>query len=165
MPVSMSRNRRANGCTATPAANDSAVISPAKPADRVRALVTSSGSTTMARATEPNTSGLPGATASQNRRVRTAAGGQRRAVAGETRDRTRAGDRGAAPRASRPASPRPPCRSPGAAGTAPPAGRLPMGQHGGHHRRDRPGGQRQRRPPDAEPTAQPSSRDTSCTQR
>src|SRR5438552_1221794 len=46
----------------------------------VSALVTSSGSTTMASATEPNTSGLPGATASQNRRVRTAAGGQRRPV-------------------------------------------------------------------------------------
>ena len=40
--------------------------------------MTSSGSTTMASATEPNTSGLAGATASQNRRVRTAAGGQRR---------------------------------------------------------------------------------------
>ena len=58
--------------------NDSAVISPAKLADSVRALVTSSGSTTMASATEPNTSGLAGATVSQNRRVRTAAGGQRR---------------------------------------------------------------------------------------
>ena len=78
LPVSMSRIRRASGCTATPAENDSAVISPANPADRDRALVTSSGSTTMASDTEPNTSGLAGATASQNRRVRTAAGGQRR---------------------------------------------------------------------------------------
>jgi hypothetical protein len=56
--------------------NDSAVISPAKPADRDLALVTSSGSTTMASDTEPNTSGAAGATASQNRAVRTAAGGQ-----------------------------------------------------------------------------------------
>jgi len=44
------RNRRASGCTATPAENDSAVIRPAKPADKDRALVTSSGSTTMASA-------------------------------------------------------------------------------------------------------------------
>ena len=72
----MSRSRRANGCTATPAANDSAVISPANPADRDRALVTSSGSITMASDTEPNTIGLAGATPSQNDRVRTAAGGQ-----------------------------------------------------------------------------------------
>ena len=71
---------------AIPAEKDSAVISPANPADRDRALVTSSGSTTMASDTEPNTIGLAGATASQNRRVRTAAGGQRRepAVPGRT---------------------------------------------------------------------------------
>src|SRR5689334_24859398 len=97
----MSRSRRANDCTTTtPAANEITVITPAKPADGVRALVTSSGSTTIASATEPNTSGLPGATASQNCRVRTAAGGQRRAVAtgpaGPT-GRTWAGDRDAAP--------------------------------------------------------------------
>src|SRR5262252_10272798 len=77
-PTSGSRSRRANGCTATPAANDSAVISPANPADSDPALVTSSGRTTMASATEPNTSGLAGATASQNRAARTAVGGHRR---------------------------------------------------------------------------------------
>src|SRR6476469_4474185 len=93
----LSRSRRANDCTTTPAANEITVITPAKPADRVRALVTSSGSTTIASATEPNASGLPGATASQNCRVRTAAGGQRRAVVTDPTGRTRAGERDAAP--------------------------------------------------------------------
>src|SRR5580704_12071125 len=49
----------------------------AEQADSVLALVTSSGSTTIAVDTEPNTSGAAGATASQKRQVLTAAGGQR----------------------------------------------------------------------------------------
>jgi hypothetical protein len=68
--------RRAIGWTATPAANASAAIRPANPADKVRALVISSGSTTMASDIDPDTIGLAGATASQNRAVRAAAGGQ-----------------------------------------------------------------------------------------
>src|SRR5579859_8307176 len=75
-PASGLPSRRANGWTPTPAEKASAVIRPAKPADSVRALVTSSGRTTMARATDPNTIGLAGATVSQNRQVRTGAGGQ-----------------------------------------------------------------------------------------
>ncbi|HJZ08072.1 MAG TPA: hypothetical protein VJ283_08315, partial [Trebonia sp.] len=51
----------AAGCTPMPAAKASAVISPANPADRVLALVTSSGSTTMAIDTEPNTNGAAAA--------------------------------------------------------------------------------------------------------
>ena len=69
--------RRAAGCTPMPAANARTVISPAYPADRVRALVTSSGSTTMASETEPKTNGAGSATPSQNSLVRSAAGGQR----------------------------------------------------------------------------------------
>ena len=69
--------RRAAGCTPMPAANARAVISPAYPADSVRALVTSSGSTTMASDIVPKTNGAGSATPSQNSRVRSAAGGQR----------------------------------------------------------------------------------------
>ena len=42
----------------------SAVTRPANPADKVRALVISSGSTRMASDIDPNTIGLAGATAS-----------------------------------------------------------------------------------------------------
>src|ERR1700733_12116270 len=69
-------SRRAIGWIAKPAENASAVIRPAKPADSVLALVTSSGSTTIAVDTEPNTSGAAGATATQKRQVPIAAGEQ-----------------------------------------------------------------------------------------
>ena len=68
-PASGLLTRRAIGWTATPAANASAVIRPANPADKVRALVIPSGSTRMASDIDPNTIGLAGATASQNRAV------------------------------------------------------------------------------------------------
>ena len=71
-------SRRAAGCTPMPVANARMVISPAYPADRVRALVTSSGSTMMASDIVPKTNGAGSATPSQNSRVRSAAGGQRR---------------------------------------------------------------------------------------
>src|SRR5580704_2936053 len=64
----------------------------AEQADSVLALVTSSGSTTIAVDTEPNTSGAAGATASQKRQVLIAAGGQRlaeRAVTAATVPATR----------------------------------------------------------------------------
>ena len=58
-----------------PAPNASAVISPAYPADSDWALVTSSGSTTIARDAVPKTNGAAGATPSQNALVRSGAGG------------------------------------------------------------------------------------------
>src|SRR5580704_360893 len=78
--------RRAAGCTPMPAANARTVISPAYPADRVRALVTSSGSTTMASDTEPKTNGAGSATPSQNSLVRSAAGGERRRAERQVRE-------------------------------------------------------------------------------
>src|SRR5579875_84674 len=75
-------SRRASGWAARPPAIVMAVARPAKPTERLRALVTSCGRTTNASVADPNTQGAAGATASQNRRERTARGGQLGHVAG-----------------------------------------------------------------------------------